>query len=154
MSAKIGFAPILATALLICPASAQSADERWVLIDGNDSAVYFIDNATKSKEGNIALVWEVNFPSKNGNRMKRFDKVLNAYDCSKRVWQIREIITEYTSGKSDNVDQASRWVNIPPESIAESSFNYACFGTFKYGNSMPPVTFERAESAVKEISKQ
>ena len=111
-----------------------AASAQWVFVGENTSRdKSYVDPATKRRTGNFVRIWVLTDYAQPGvinGKVSLSDRVFTQYDCSERTSQILQLA--FFSGKmltgellgSDTKLRSKDF--IPPGTLAEAQFNFAC----------------------------
>lgn len=121
---------IVSLSVVFSDAKAQDSEDRWVLVQKNDTEEYYYDSLTVSREGDTVVVWMKTIYTekiKDGNG-KMLVSAINSLHlfCTKKKYTLRDVEVTYQDGSKKEVDHVEKNNNIKPESLIEKVYNIFC----------------------------
>ena len=119
--------------MMLLAVASSNAAAGWIVIGSSEKYIVYVDPATKNKADNMVRMWNM-FDYKAGNSFEG-KRLLSStmqyeYDCKEQ----RERLL-FTSARTQNMGKGDavvtdpfphEWRPLPPGSIIEALWNYAC----------------------------
>jgi hypothetical protein len=119
--------------MLLLAVVSSSAMAEWVNLGNDGDITAYVEPTTIRKDGNTAEMWylvDYKTTKKIDGKLYMTLKSQSQFDCKKEQYRILSI--SYYSGNLgggevvSSSNKISTWEPVPPKSISEALWNYAC----------------------------
>ena len=124
---------ILSVSVILLVGRVSPVCAEWVLVDGNEKAKVYVDPETIQRKGSLVTLWvldDLQTVHTRGSDRYLSSRAQEEHDCREQRFRVRTVANfsgRMGSGKEVYRSATeSQWAPVPPGTLAQSVWRYAC----------------------------